>query len=192
MGEPNYVDDDGVQFTERMAAVRAATQEVTKRYDRAYWRRCVAEDRHPLEFLRAMADSGLMGVGLSEELGGSGGGMLEQSVVTEVLGEAGLGQSYVSLPFYGQRLISAAGTEEQKASFIPSTLNGRPNTAFALTEASSGTNAFAMRTTAKREDDGWVINGEKVYISGAADATQMLLVARTATRDDGRAKLSIF
>jgi acyl-CoA dehydrogenase len=192
MDDAVFLDDDGLPVTERMASVRAATQEVTKRYGRDYWRECIAADRQPFEFLEAMADSGLMGVGLSEDFGGSGGGMLEQSVVTEVLGEAGLGQNYISLPFYGQRLISAHGSPEQQATFLPRTLEGRPNTSFALTEASSGTNAFAMRTTAKPDGGEWVVRGEKVYISGAADSQQMLLVAKTGTKESGRAKLSIF
>lgn len=192
MSEAIFLDNDGLPVTERMAAVRAATREVTKRYGRDYWRDCIAADCQPVKFLESMAESGLMGVGLAEELGGSGGGMLEQSVVTEVLGEAGLGQNYISLPFYGQRLIAAHGTPEQKAEFLPRTLEGRPNTSFALTEASSGTNAFAMRTTARRDGESWVVNGEKVYISGAADSQQMLLVAKTGSRENGRAKLSIF
>ncbi|MFT4160497.1 acyl-CoA dehydrogenase family protein [Shinella sp.] len=184
---------DGVRFTESMAATRDVVKSITSKYDRRYWLTCVEEERHPYELLEAVADAGLTGIGLSEELGGAGGGIREQAAMTEALGEAGLPQNYWSLGFYTRRLVERIGSPSQKEWFIKSTLEGMPHTCMAITEGSSGTNAFAMRTFARREDDRYVVNGEKMFISGAADAKQMLLLAKTKeASEDNRAELSLF
>jgi len=184
--------EGGLLDSESVRAVRAATEEVVRRYDRAYWLRCVEKSELPTELMGALADSGLLGIGLPEELGGAGGGMVEEAVLVEVMAEAGLPQNYVILPAFCRRVVAAHGTPEQRERFIPPTLGAAPNTCFCLTEAESGTNAFAMRTRAVREPGGgWRINGEKTYITGAGTASQTLLVARTG-EEDGRARLSMF
>ncbi|GAA4491727.1 acyl-CoA dehydrogenase family protein [Rhodococcus olei] len=178
--------------TERMAAVRDATREVTSRWDRKYYLGCIEDGRVPAELLEGLADSGLLGVGLAEDLGGSGGGISEEVVLKETLSLAGLPLPYLIVPNFCRRVVAKFGTPEQRKSFIPGTLTGTSITCFGLTEAESGTNAFAMRTRAEAVSDGWLVNGQKIYISGAGDASRMLLVARTGTTDSGRARLSLF
>lgn len=180
------VDRDAVE------AVRRVTQSVIKKVGPRYWLKVVKENRRPNELTDAMAEAGLFGVGLSEDLGGSGGGIYEEAAMIEELGKGGIAQSFVIIPNFARRMVAKWGTSEQRSAFIAQSLKGEANTCFAITEAGSGTNAFAMRTTAKIDGDGWRINGEKAYISNAGAARQMLLVARTGTNSRGSVELSLF
>jgi acyl-CoA dehydrogenase len=177
---------------ERIAAVREATQNVVRQLGRGYWLKIIKEDREPHEMLDALAESGLLGVGLAEELGGQGGGIYEEAVLMEELGLGGITAGYVVIPNFARRMVCTWGTPEQQEKFIAPSLTGKAHTCFAITEAGSGTNAFAMRTKAERDGTGWRINGEKCYITNAGIASQMLLVARSGTDAKGRAELSLF
>lgn len=181
--------DDALD-SDRVLAIRRTAEGIIGKYDRGYLRRYVAEDHPPFELLAALADSGLLGIGLAEELGGSGGGVTEEVALIEVLALAGLTIPYFQLPAFTRRIIAEFGTAEQQAAYLPRTLSGRDFSCFALTEANSGTNAFAMRTKAERVAGGWRVSGEKIYISGIDRAAQMLLAARTGTDDRGRAEIS--
>lgn len=187
-----HLELDDALDSDRVLAIRRSAEGVIGKYDRGYLRRCIAEDRPPLELLAALADSGLLGIGLAEELGGSGGGVTEEVALIEVLALAGLTIPYFQLPAFTRRIIAEFGTAQQKATYLPRTLSGRDFSCFALTEANSGTNAFAMRTKAEHVADGWRVIGEKIYISGVDRAAQMLLAARTGTDNRGRAEISLF
>lgn len=182
----------GSTATETMNAVREASEAVVARYNRNYFLGCIEEDRLPTELLAALADSGLTGIGLSEELGGSGGGLSEELVLFETAAAAGFCLSWVIIANFCRTVIERHGTPEQISTFIPRTLDGRHLTCFAFTEADSGTNSFGMRTRAKSTGEGWRINGQKIFISGAGEAHQMLMVARTGEEPNGRAELSMF
>lgn len=177
---------------ESVLAVREAVNGVTAQWGRPYWRECAAKGRRPAEFMHAMATAGLLGLGVPEELGGSGGGITELVALGEALGLAGVPLSgYVVVPLFSRVPIVKYGTPEQLELAVNPTLTGDPSIAFAFTEPDSGTNTFAMRTKAERTEKGWLINGQKTYISGAEESTSMLVAARTGPVD-GRAKLTLF
>ena len=178
--------------SESIEAVRQATREVTKVYDRQYWMSCVREERQPMEFLKALGQSGLIGVGVPEELGGSGGGLHEQVELIYELGRAGIpSYSFLIGNFVRHTLIKHASQELVDA-HVPRTLTGETYTSFALTEPDSGTNSFGIRTHADRDGDGWVINGQKCFITAFGEASQVMVVARTSPADAKRAELSLF
>lgn len=185
------VDTDAVPTA---TDIREAVDAVATRYDRAYFVECLRADRPTTELNTALGESGLLGLGVSAELGGQGGGLVEQAVLVEQLGRHGLPSYNFLIANFARKIVIAHGGDEQIAHFVPPTLIGASQSCFALTESDAGTNTFALRTTAERIPDGWRVNGQKIFISAAGDADRMLLVARTAPRDETAptAGLSLF
>lgn len=172
--------------------VRDATKEVTARFGRPYWVRCVDEKRQPRELLEALGASGLLGLGVPEELGGQGGGLREQVALIHQLGLAGIpSYSFLVANFVRDTLLKYASAE-QIATHVPMTMTGKTYTAFALTEQDSGTNAFAMKSRATLVGDEWIIDGRKCFITAAGEASQLMVVARTDSEGSSRSALSLF
>ncbi|MEV0433445.1 acyl-CoA dehydrogenase family protein [Nocardia sp. NPDC050413] len=124
---------------------------------------------------------GFLGIGIDEELGGSGGDMLAYCVLLEELGRgdsAVRGIVSVSLGLVGKS-IAAYGTEEQKRRFLPSLCEGERLGCFALTEPGTGSDAAGLVTRATREGDDWVISGTKIFITNGTWADIALVFART-------------
>ncbi len=152
------------------------------------------EHHFPRELYGKLAELGLMGVCVPEELGGAGADFVSYILALEQLSraDAGVGvtvavhTSAVTLP------ILNFGTEEQKARFVPPLARGEGIGAFALTEAESGSDAGSLRTSATRDGDGWRISGAKQFISTAEHAGTFLLFARTDPDTPGARGVSAF
>lgn len=148
----------------------------------------------PYDIVRQMADMGLFGLPFPEEYGGMGGDYFALCLAIEELArvdssvaitlEAGV--SLGAMPIY------RFGTEEQKRQWLPELSSGRMLGAFGLTEASSGSDAGDISTTAVLEGDEWVINGSKAFITNSGtDITGLVTVtARTGSDDAGRPEIS--
>jgi acyl-CoA dehydrogenase len=107
------------------------------------------------------------------------------AAVMEAMCEAGMPPMLFSLTSFARHAIIHAGTPEQVAEHVVPTLTAERTFSFAITEPDAGTNSFAMRTLARRRDDGsYVVNGAKIFISGADQADHMMLVARTTPADE--------
>jgi alkylation response protein AidB-like acyl-CoA dehydrogenase len=133
-------------------------------------------------------------VHLPEAYGGGGMGIADLAIVCEEVAAAGcpLLMMLVSPAICGT-LLSRYGTEQQRATWLPSLASGRDKMAFAITEPDAGSNSHRISTTARRDGDEWVLSGTKYYISGADEAGAVLVVARTGTDETtGRAQLSLF
>jgi acyl-CoA dehydrogenase len=153
------------------------------RYGRPYLLECRKDDRMPQELLSALGESGLLGLGVPEDRGGSGGGTIEQCCLAETLGRGGVPASLFLIANFTRNLVLKFGNEAQVAEFLPQSLDGSARYSFALTEPDAGTNSFAIRTAAVRDGDEWVINGSKCFISWIGVASKALLVARTSKYD---------
>ncbi|MEU8524475.1 MULTISPECIES: acyl-CoA dehydrogenase family protein [Streptomyces] len=136
---------------------------------------------------------GYLGVNLPEEYGGGGGGMAELSIVLEEAGAAGapLLMMVVSPAICGT-VISRFGTEEQKREWLPGLADGSRTMAFGITEPDAGSNSHRITTTATRTEDGWVLNGRKVFVSGVDIADATLIVGRTSDARTGNLKACLF
>lgn len=167
---------------------------ITDKYNRAYWRSCADEKREPHELTLALGECGLLGLGVPAEFGGMGGGMVDQVLLVEALARQGIPSYTFMIANFARNLIIKHGNAEQIGRFVPATVAGKERTCFALTEANTGTNTFAMRTKAEPVEGGWLVNGEKVYISAAGESSQMLLVARTGaySKETKSSGLSLF
>ncbi|MET9952956.1 acyl-CoA dehydrogenase [Streptomyces sp. NPDC006339] len=136
---------------------------------------------------------GYLGVNLPEEYGGGGGGMAELSIVLEEAGAAGapLLMMVVSPAICGT-VIARFGTDAQKAAWLPGLADGSRTMAFGITEPDAGSNSHRITTTATRTEDGWVLNGRKVFVSGVDIADATLIVGRTSDARTGSLKACLF
>lgn len=163
----------------RIRQVQEATHGISEQYPRTYIRRCIEQDRFPDEMWRAMGEYGLLGLSVPEKFGGSGGGVVEIVALAEALALSGVPTLFLVVTGLGRVPIVRHGTPEQIKKFVTPTCDGSIKLCFAITEPNAGTNSFNMSTLATRDGEGWVLNGQKVFISGARDADIMLVIART-------------
>ena len=133
----------------------------------------------PFELMKGMADLGLMGVYFPEEYGGLGGGIMEMCIVVEELcrvdGAAGLCYAACGL---GAFPILIGGTDDQKRRFMPRLAAGEL-AAFAITEASAGSDSSNVKTRARRDGDYYVLNGTKQFITNGSVAKIYSVIAST-------------
>ena len=179
---------------ELLAAIRGASEAVTHRFSRSRYLEHARTATSPRELYAAMAEQGLFALGVPEEYGGNGGGLIATAAVMETLSAAGTPPLQFSLTSFCRHAIVRNGTPEQIHRFVVPTLDASATFSFAVTEPDAGTNSFAMKTAAERQPDGsFLLRGQKVFISGAADSTYMLVAARSgSSADRGRPGLSLF
>ena len=179
---------------ESVAAVREAAEGLTRGISREYWLQCAKEKKFPQKLWDAMAETGLLGLTVPEEYGGSGGGLSELMVLNEVTGRAGIISLFFVLGSFARMPIIKHGTPEQITKFVTPTATGEGKMCFGVTEPNAGTNTFRLQTTATKNDSGWQVNGSKVFITGAKDSTSMLLIARPSAFDPAKPRggLSLF
>ncbi|QOV99087.1 acyl-CoA dehydrogenase family protein [Rhodococcus pyridinivorans] len=171
----------------------SVTKFLAGRYDLAQSRKVATtgEGWQP-EVWRAFAeDLGILGATLPEEVGGMGGGPVELMVVSEALGHALVIEPYVDTVVLGGGLLGRAGVDRAR-SVLEAIAVGEAVTAFAATEATSGYVFHDVSTTARREGDEWVVDGEKTVITSAPLATHLLVTARTSGERTDTDGISLF
>ena len=175
--------DLGTQGDGDLALLRQSVRGLLRdQFGRDYVRKCDEEKRPPVEAFGELARLGYLGVNVPEAHGGGGGGSV---LVAALLEELGYG--FLDLAFWvfrnlahGSRAISAYGTPEQAARYLPDLAAGRISVCFALTEPVAGSDAAAVQTVARRGDDGYVVSGQKVFCSGFRVSDYVLTVTRTS------------
>jgi alkylation response protein AidB-like acyl-CoA dehydrogenase len=138
------------------------------------------KEEFPWEIVKISAEAGLMGVSMPEEYEGFGGGILEYCLVAEELSRVCLGiATSVVASGLGAMPILLFGNPEQKKKYLPDIAKGKKLAAFGLTEADAGSDAGAIRTTATRTGDGYVLNGTKQWITNGGEAEIYSIIAMT-------------
>lgn len=175
-----------LQFSEELEMLRTMAREFTDDRVRPEVERMEAEHRVPDELLAEMGESGLYGVAIPEEYGGSGLGETGLCLVMEEMtrGSFSLAVTYGAHASIGAMSILIGGNEEQKAEYLPKMATGEIQGAYALSEADAGSDPGAMRTTARREGDDWVLDGEKVWITHG-DRADLVTVYAVTDREKG-------
>jgi len=174
-------------LTTEQQAIRDGIFEVCKPFDEAYW---LDRDRNggfPLDFHKAIADAGYLGICMPEEFGGSGLGILDAAIMVQAISESGAGMSGVSaihMNIFGLNPVVVYGTQAQKQRILPPLIAGKEKACFAVTEPNTGLNTTQLKTFAKKEGDRYIVNGRKVWISTAQVTEKMLLLARTTPLEE--------
>ncbi len=176
--------------------IRTFVRQLTTKYDRRYWLECTSQGKALDELWRELGRAGYLGVTVPEQYGGSGLSMSRLTILVEELANHGLPTFFIVISTaMGSVAIAKHGTEEQKRRYLTTMADGSEKFCFAITEPDAGSNSFRVRTLARRDGDNYVINGQKVFISGVDQADHMLLVARTTPADqvkDKREGMSLF
>lgn len=184
-----------VPFTEpeERRELRRQVARLATKYGREYFTTQARGGGSTSELWLEIGKNGYLGINIPEEYGGGGGGIGDTAAVCEELAAAGcpLLMMVVSPAICGS-VIARFGTEEQKQRWLPGIADGTVTMAFAITEPDAGSNSHQITTTARRDGDEWVLNGQKIYISGLDEAQAVLVVARTEDARTGKLKPCLF
>ena len=178
--------------------IREAILKLCSRFTDDYWVEHDQKGEFPKEFFSALAESGWLGIAMPTEYGGSGLGISEAAVMMQAIAESGAGMSGASsvhIPAFSVQPVVLFGTEAQKQRVLPDVVSGKDRVCFAVTEPNAGLNTTAITTRADHRDGGYVVNGDKIWISTAQVANKMLLLARTKPPEEVSKKtdgLSLF
>ncbi len=139
------------------------------------------EDRHfPVEVMRKAAELGFAGLYVQEDVGGSALSRLDASIVFEQLSYGDVATAaFISIHNMASWMIDRFGAEDLRRRYLPRLTTMDLIASYCLTEPGSGSDAVAMKTSAKRERDGYVLNGAKAFISGAGVSDIYVVMART-------------
>jgi alkylation response protein AidB-like acyl-CoA dehydrogenase len=166
------------------AEIRAEVRKLCAGYPGAYWRALDREHAYPEEFVRELAVNGWLSALIPEEYGGSGLPLSAAAAILEEIQASGCNGGACHAQMYIMGTLLRYGTGAQKALYLPRIASGELRLqAFGVTEPGSGTDTTALKTTARREGDEYVVNGQKIWTSRAEHSDLMLLLARTTPRE---------
>lgn len=139
------------------------------------------EDKHfPVDVLKAAAEMGFAGIYTGEQHGGMGLGRVEAAVIFEELSRGDVATAaFISIHNMATWMIDSFGSDELRARFVPALVGMEKIASYCLTEPGSGSDAAALRTTAVRDGDCYVLNGAKAFISGAGTSDVYVVMVRT-------------
>ena len=157
-------------------------------------RQVAAEDEIPADVVQELRELGLFGLSIPEEHGGLGLGMEEECLVIMELGRTSpaFRSAFGTNVGIGSQGILLAGTDGQKSEWLPAIASGEVITSFALTEPEAGSDAASVRTRAELESDHYVLNGQKIFITNADQASLFTVMARTDPARPGARGVSAF
>ncbi len=172
-------------LTEDQQAIRDAVREVCTRFPDQYWREVDAAGAYPEEFVAGLTEGGWLSILIPEEYGGAGLGMTEAAIVLEEINRSGGNGTACHAQMYTMGTLLRHGSEEQKQRYLPEIAEGRLRLqAFAVTEPTTGSDTTRLTTRAERRGDGYVVSGQKTFISRVKQSDLMLLLARTTPLEE--------
>ncbi len=170
-------------LTDDQRSVVEAVGRVVDRFDDGYWRTADETARFPVEFSRAMAEGGWLGIAMPESVGGAGLGLTEAALMMERVANspgAMAAASSIHINIFGLHPVVVFGTEEQRQRFLPPLIRGEERGCFGVTEPDAGLDTGRLKTMAVRDGDIYRISGRKIWTSTAQEADRVLIIARTA------------
>jgi acyl-CoA dehydrogenase len=165
--------------------LRGGVRELCNRFPDEYWRRIDREESYPTEFVDALTDAGWLAALIPVEYGGAGLGISQAAVIMEEINRSGANGGACHAQMYIMGTLLRHGSDEQKQEWLPRIASGELRLqAFGVTEPDAGLDTLSIRTRARRADDDYVVNGQKIWTSRALQSDLMLLLARTNDPDD--------
>jgi acyl-CoA dehydrogenase len=182
--------------SEQYQDIREAIRDLCVSFPAEYHRKVDQARGYPEAFVDALTKAGWMAALIPEEYGGSGLGLTEASVIMEEINRAGGNSGACHGQMYNMGTLLRAGSDEQKKRYLPRIAAGELRLqSMGVTEPTTGTDTTKIKTTAVRQGDRYVINGQKVWISRVQHSDLMILLARTTPLAEVKKKsegLSIF
>jgi len=176
--------------------IRDAVAKLCAGFPGTYWRQTDRERVYPEAFVRALTEAGYMAALIPEAYGGTGLPLSAAAAILEEIHRAGGNAAACHAQMYTMGTMLRHGSDEQKQRYLPGIATGEIRLqAFGVTEPTSGTDTTALRTTAVRDGDDYVVNGQKIWTSRAGHSDLLLLLCRTTPRDKVTKKsdgLSVF
>lgn len=174
-------------LNEEQRAIQDSVGRICAKFDDAYWLKKDREGGFPNDFYDALAAEGWLGICTAEAYGGAGLGITEAALMMRTIAESGAGMSGASalhINIFGLNPVAVFGTEDQKHRMITPMAKGREKACFAVTEPNTGLNTTRLKLRAEKTGDKYVVNGQKVWISTAQVADNILLLARTTPLEE--------
>jgi len=182
--------------TDDLAQIRESVRALCAKFPGEYWRALDRERGYPTEFVAALTRAGFLAALIPEQYGGSGLSMTAAAVIMEEIQASGCNGAACHAQMYTMGTLLRHGSAAQKSRWLPAIAAGELRLqAFGVTEPTSGSDTLNLRTTAVREGDHYIINGQKIWTSRAEHSDLLLLIARTTPREAAKTRtegLSVF
>lgn len=190
----NHLAD--IDETDPYTAIRTEIRKLCADFPGTYWRQLDRDAAYPEAFVKTLAREGWLAALIPEAYGGSGLPLSAAAAILEEIQHSGCNGGACHAQMYIMGTLLRYGNDAQKAAYLPKIASGELRLqAFGVTEPTSGTDTTALKTTARREGDVYVVNGQKIWTSRAKYSDLMLLLARTTPREQVTKKtdgLSVF
>lgn len=171
-------------MTQDYSQIREEVAKLCQQFPGEYWRTKDKARAYPTEFVAALASAGYLSALIPEAYGGAGLPISAAAAILEEIQRQGCNGGACHAQMYIMGTLLRHGSEDQKARYLPRIARGALRLqAFGVTEPTSGTDTLSLKTTALRDGDHYVINGQKIWTSRAEHSDLMLLLARTTPRD---------
>ncbi|KAI6892378.1 acyl-CoA dehydrogenase [Hortaea werneckii] len=176
-------------FTDEQLTVRDAIFKICENFPDDYWMERDQTETYPHELHAALAKDGWLGIALPENLGGSGLGISEATMMLQSIAESGAGLAgaqSIHANVYATQPVAKFATDDQRDRFLRKIISGEWRTCFGVTEPNTGLETLKLKTLATPTQDGsgYHISGQKIWISSAQVATKMVLLARTTPLEE--------
>ncbi len=183
-------------MTQDYTQIREEVGKLCQQYPGDYWRAKDRDRAYPTEFVTALGEAGYLAALIPEEYGGAGLPISAAAAILEEIQAQGCNGGACHAQMYIMGTLLRHGSDAQKAAYLPRIASGELRLqAFGVTEPTSGTDTLALKTTAKRDGDHYIVNGQKLWTSRAEHSDLMMLLARTTPREEAAKRtdgLSVF
>lgn len=173
------------ELTDDQRMMQDLCEKISADFEESYWQKIDDESQFPWDYWNTLAEQGILGITIPVEYGGSGLGIVDMCLAAMALCTHGGCEGaalFIGGPVFGGCGIAVAGTEEQKARYLPGIAKGEM-WAGAFTEPDSGSNITTVRTEATLAGDYYSVKGQKMFISNVNNANHIAIMCRTSPYD---------